>query len=192
MRPYRVRQTRSTTLWAGSSAADPTRHSTSGERLGCGLRSLYCMCCGLSRLSVVELVARPGTPMSSRAVCHLLFVLSCVSQPARAARTVTVVVDKRGSIRIPVSTLRQIGVKPDRSGSVWIQFPLPAAERPRVRPPLSPRIRQTIPPRLLVAVDKGQVIFSRTRIGMKSHVPGAPGTKYLASGSGNEVVLRVP
>lgn len=131
--------------------------------------------------------------MISRAIL-LLLVLGGLAPPATAAgRTITVTVDKKGSIRIPAATLKQLGVKPDRSGSLWIQFPMPAAEVPKLRPPQSARsFPATLPARVLVNVDKGQVVFARTRVGAKSHVPGAPGTRYLASGSGNELILRTP
>jgi len=131
--------------------------------------------------------------MSYRAIC-ILFVMGWLVQPVSAvARTTTVTVDKRGAIRIPVATLRQVGVKPDRTGAVWIRFPLPAAEKRPNRPPGATRdLLPMLPSRILLSVDKGQVVFSRTRVGKKSFMPGAPGTKYLASGSGNELVLRNP
>lgn len=126
-------------------------------------------------------------------VISLLLVSVCFAPPVLAARTASVVVDKKGSIRIPVATLRQIGVKPDRAGSVWLQFPIPEAEVRHPRPPRSIRsLPAPLPLRVLVPVDKGQVAFARTRIGMKSHVPGPPGTRYIASGTGSEVILRTP
>lgn len=116
---------------------------------------------------------------------------SLLIQPAHAARAVPVKVDAKGRVRIPAATLKQLGVTPDRTGSIWVVFKLPA--RAQVRPPRSLQtVDAAVPPRVLVPVDKDYAMVPRTRIDRKVYVPGAPGTKYLATGSGHELTLRLP
>lgn len=100
-------------------------------------------------------------------------------------------VDAKGRIRIPAATLKQLGVTPDRTGSIWVVFQLPP--RAQVRPPRSLRtVDAAVAPRVLVPVDKGYAVVPRTRLDRKVYVPGAPGTKYFATGSGHELTLRLP
>jgi len=122
-----------------------------------------------------------------------LLAVAAFPLPALAAKSTRVRVDRKGAVRIPVATLKGLGVKPDRDGSVWFEFPAPPAPKPKVRIPRAPRLPQAQDPvRLLSAVDKGVATLERTRVKGWGYLPGAPGTVYLATGSGNSIILKKP
>jgi hypothetical protein len=123
-----------------------------------------------------------------------LYSTPAPAAPAPKPKSARVTVDRKGVLRIPVATLRQLGVKPDREGSVWVEFPTPPTPKRKVRSPLSPNPPQQsrVPIRVLTPVDKGLVTIGRTRIDTGDHIPGAPGTVYLATGAANTVMLKKP
>jgi hypothetical protein len=123
-----------------------------------------------------------------------LITLSALSlTPALAAPAVAVKVDGAGRLRIPVKALHQLGVKPDRTGSVWVEFPAPPPAPHKAGSHEAHHAEAARnPPRFLVAVDKGQLLIPRTRIDRNEWVPGKPGTRYLATGAGHELKLRRP
>jgi hypothetical protein len=123
-----------------------------------------------------------------------IITLSALSAtPLLAAPPVSVKVDRTGKLRIPVKALRQLGVKPDRMGSVWVEFPAPPPAPRKVGPQAVHHEEVAkFPPRFLVTVDKGQVLIPRTRIDHNEWVPGKPGTRYLVTGTGHELKLRRP
>ncbi|MGV3720239.1 MAG: hypothetical protein ACO1SX_04950 [Actinomycetota bacterium] len=116
-----------------------------------------------------------------------------LAAPALGAKSARVTVDRKGALRIPIATLKQLGVKPDRDSSIWIEFPPPPAPKPKVSPPLAPaKLQPRLPIRILTPVDKGVAVIGRTRIDGGRYVPGAPGTVYLATGAASTVVLKKP
>jgi hypothetical protein len=132
-------------------------------------------------------------PFSRPSLLITLLAAATLSAPAQGAKSARVTVDRKGALRIPTATLKQLGVKPDRDSSVWIEFPAPPTPKPKVRPPLAPAKPQPrLPIRILTPVDKGFAMIGRTRIDGGSYVPGAPGTVYLATGAASTIVLKKP
>lgn len=124
----------------------------------------------------------------------LLPGLILLGAPVAGAPSVRVKVDGKGRLVIPASTLKALHVQVARNGMVCVQFPAMATApdggdasghpQPvlKAEPPPRPRIWTT-------RRRDGSVLITRTRVGEKSYVPGAPGTLYSASAEKGRVAL---
>jgi hypothetical protein len=111
--------------------------------------------------------------------------------PALAAPSARVRVDAKGSLRIPAATIKKLGVKPDRGGNIWVQFPAPPLPSASATIPKKPvKGVPATAPRILVPIDKGAALVPQTRLGHGVSVPGPAGTVYVASGSASVLVLK--
>lgn len=129
----------------------------------------------------------------TRCVPILTLAALALSSPAVSAPSARLKVDGKGTLRISAETLRKLGVKPDRDGAIWLEFPPAPTPRPKVAVPLAlPRTVRPSPLRVLTPVDKGVAILPRTRIDGKTFLPGPPGTVFVATGSTHTVRLKKP
>jgi hypothetical protein len=129
-----------------------------------------------------------------------------LASPSLAAPTARLRVDAKGALRIPAATIKALKVKTARDGSFWVQFPQP--KRPAAKPvPAKPVVQKPrtghddhdhehmAPPsplKVLTAVDRGVAVVPRTHLENGVYVPGQPGTLYVATGSGNTLLLSRP
>ncbi|MCC2661584.1 MAG: hypothetical protein K0R37_2358 [Arthrobacter sp.] len=127
-------------------------------------------------------------------LCALLVAVPCLAAPSSRLR-----VDPKGALRIPVATVKGLGVKIARDGSFWIQFPQPPLPKPKPKPHTPKPSHEEehehdgeltrSPFKILVAIDRGMAVVPRTRLWKGVFVPERPGVVYEAIASGNTLVL---
>ena len=131
-----------------------------------------------------------------------LGLVSLIPVAGLAAPSARLKVDGQGALRIPAATIKALNVKVARDGSFWVQFPQP--HRPAPKPPkpapdkpsghYDPHDHMVAPSALkvLTTLDRGVAVVPHTRVEQGVAVPDRPGTVYLATASGNTLVLSRP
>lgn len=135
-----------------------------------------------------------AAPPMFRSFLLPVLMVAC-TLPGRIAlgAEVRLAVDWRGTLRVPASTIRRLGVKSAANGMVCIQFP--PTRRPA--PFASPRpgaAEADIPSRIWTPLSPdGSLLLRRTRLAPGREVaPGPPGTVFLAAMEEGRLVLRRP
>jgi len=146
------------------------------------------------RRNLIDIYRYPARPfLRMSAFAALAWIAAGLLSPASAAPTARLVVDRKGTLRIPKATLKALSAKQETNGMVCVD--LPFLKPPKLKSP-DPHHPETgapqASPKLWVPLaHDGTLIITRTLMyPPNTYVPGPPGTVYLATGKKGCVVLQ--
>jgi hypothetical protein len=132
--------------------------------------------------------------MYRRTASLLISLLALSIAPtAWSAAPLRVMVDRRGTLRFPAAVLKALGLKPDSSGNIAIEFPDLQRKKLTSMRGHAPDSTPERAPKVWIPVGRdGSLKLLRTKlVPANEYVPAKPGTVYTVTAKEGRLVLRL-